>query len=123
MCCVSNVGVKLTKLASVFVWPIYLRSYCVCRARSLSRARSGSAYVSNSSGRRRARVLKSFSVHPLSFGLDVVCASFGSVKVLVARLSCLVRCARYYEFKLFGGMSPIGVAEPFITSGLISLVG
>ncbi len=30
---------------------------------------------------------------------------------------------RYCKFKLFGGSSAISVAEPFITSGLISLVG
>ncbi|XXN13845.1 MAG: hypothetical protein AAI978_00355 [Candidatus Hodgkinia cicadicola] len=57
----------------------------------------------------------------LSFRIDAVCVSLGSIRVFSSAVKLLSSLCWYYKHKLIGGASVANVAELFVANSLVSV--
>ncbi|XXN13674.1 MAG: hypothetical protein AAI902_00350 [Candidatus Hodgkinia cicadicola] len=124
--CFNRAAVKLLNLAGAFVWPVYLNSYCVCKAFLLYRdclklgIELPMFLVLIDS--ELFESWKTCLCYLLSLGKDIVCISLGSAKVFSSALKLFNSMCRYYRFKLVSGISVVNIAELFKTDGFVGFV-
>ncbi len=131
--CVSLLATTLLGYKLVAAWPLYLDSYCVCKALSLSKPRFRNwtelPLFLSLLEREAFESWKALLCYLLSFKLDVACVSLGDVRVFSSATALCGFACCFYKCKLISGGSVASLAEAtmdsllaFVNSASLELV-